>query len=50
MIGKNALFTNIYDMKPDELIDLYRKRNRVEYCFRTISMRDLISPIYHRAP
>ncbi len=30
MMGKNALFTNIYDMKPEELIDLYRKRNRIE--------------------
>ncbi len=29
IMGKNALFTNIPDMDPDELIDLYRKRNRV---------------------
>ncbi len=50
MMGKNALFTNIYDMKPEELIDLYRKRNRIEHCFRTISVRDLMSPIYHWTP
>ncbi|EQD26270.1 transposase-like protein [mine drainage metagenome] len=47
MMGKNALFTNITDMEPEELIDLYAKRNRVEHCFRVISMRDLASPVYH---
>ena len=50
MMGKNALFTNIEDMKPEDIIDLYRKRNRVEHCFRIISMRDLASPIYHWTP
>ena len=50
MLGKNALFTNIDDMDSEELIDLYRKRNRVEHCFRTISMKDLASPVYHWTP
>ncbi|MFG1450083.1 MAG: transposase [Thermoplasmataceae archaeon] len=50
MMGKNALFTNIDDMKAEDLIDLYGKRNRVEHCFRTISMRDLASPLYHWTP
>ncbi len=50
MMGKNALFTNIPDMEPDELIHLYRKRNRVEHCFRIIAMRDLMSPVYHWTP
>ena len=50
IMGKNALFTDIEDMKPEDLIDLYRKRNMVEHCFRIISMRDLVSPIYHWTP
>ncbi len=50
MLGKNALFTNMDDMDSGELIDLYRKRNRVEHCFRTISMNDLASPVYHWTP
>ncbi len=50
MLGKNALFTNIEDLKAEELIDLYRKRNRVEHCFRIISMKDLASPVYHWTP
>ena len=50
MLGKNALFTNIDDMNAEELIDLYRKRNRVEHCFRTISMNNLASPVYHWTP
>ncbi|MEM0135149.1 MAG: hypothetical protein QXU18_07995 [Thermoplasmatales archaeon] len=47
MFGKNVPCTNIHDMKPNELIDLYMKRNRVEYCFRVISMRDLAFLVYH---
>ncbi|EQD67992.1 transposase-like protein, partial [mine drainage metagenome] len=50
MMGKNALFTNINGVKAGDLIDLYAKRNRVEHCFRTISMRDLASPVYHWTP
>ena len=50
MFGKNALFTNIHDMKPEDLIELYRKRNRIEHCFRTISMHDLAKPEYHWTP
>ena len=47
MLGKGALFTDIENVKSGDIIDLYRKRNRVEHCFRTISMRDLMSPEYH---
>ena len=50
MMGKNALFTNIMDMGAESIIDLYRKRNRVEHCFRTISMSDLAKPEYHWTP
>lgn len=50
MMGKNSLFTNIKDMEPEELIELYKKRNRVEHCFRVISIRDLASPVYHWTP
>ena len=50
MMGKNAIFTNITDLKADDVIDLYRKRNMIEHCFRIISMRDLMSPIYHWTP
>lgn len=50
MFGRNALFTNIGSADAKELIDLYRKRNRVEHCFRTISTQDLASPIYHWTP
>ncbi len=50
MFGRNALFTNIGYLSPENLIDLYRKRNRVEHCFRAISTQDLASPIYHWTP
>jgi len=50
MFGRNALFTNIESADAIELIDLYRKRNRVEHCFRAISSLDLASPIYHWTP
>ena len=50
MFGRNALFTNIGYLDPEELIDLYRKRNRVEHCFRSVSTQDLASPIYHWTP
>jgi hypothetical protein len=50
MFGRNVLFTNIGSADARELIDLYRKRNRVEHCFRTISTQDLASPIYHWTP
>jgi len=50
MFGRNALFTNIESADAMELIDLYRKRNRVEHCFRAISSFDLASPIYHWTP
>ncbi|QRF76203.1 hypothetical protein Thermo_01720 [Thermoplasmatales archaeon] len=32
------------DMDAESIIDLYRKRNRMEHCFRTISMEDLAKP------
>jgi transposase len=50
LLGMNALFTDITDMSADALIDLYRKRNRVEHCFRTINTMDIAFPIYHWTP
>lgn len=47
LLGVNAIFTNITDMKAEDIIDLYRKRNRVEHCFRTINNMDLAFPLYH---
>jgi len=49
-LGKTILFTNIMDLEAQEIIELYKKRNRVEHCFREISRFDLISPIYHWTP
>jgi transposase len=49
-MGKNALFTNIQDRKAQDIVDLYRKRNRIEHCFRIISMEDLSKPEYHWTP
>ena len=43
----SALFTDITDMKAAEIIDFYRKRNRVEHCFRTINTMDLAFPVYN---
>ena len=50
MMGKNAIFTNITDMDADSIIDLDRKRNRVEHCFRTIDTMDIAFPVYHWTP
>ncbi len=50
MMGKNALFTNIMDMEPEDIIDLYKKRNRVEHCFRTINAMGIAFPVYHWTP
>ena len=50
LLGMNALFTDIADMSADAIIDLYRKRNRVEHCFRTINTMDIAFPIYHWTP
>ena len=50
MMGKNALFTNIMDMEAEGIIDLYRRRNRVEHCFRTINAMDIAFPVYHWTP
>ena len=47
LLGRNALFTSITDMKAAGIMDLYRKRNRVEHCFRTINTLDLAFPVYH---
>lgn len=46
-LGRNAVFTSITDMSAHDVIDLYRKRNRVEHCFRTINTMDIAFPIYH---
>lgn len=50
MLGKTALFINISDLEAKDLIGLYIKWNRVEHCFRTISMHDLMAPEYHWTP
>ena len=50
MMGKNAIFTNIMDMDSAEVIDLYKKRNRVEHCFRTINTMGIAFPVYHWTP
>ena len=50
MMGKNAIFTSIMDMDAKNVIDLYRKRNRVEHCFRTINTVDMAFPLYHWTP
>ena len=50
MMGKNAIFTSIMDMDARSVIDLYRKRNRVEHCFRTINTVDMAFPLYHWTP
>lgn len=44
-MGKNALFTYIEDIKLEELIDLYRKTNKVDHFFRIISVLELVSPV-----
>ena len=50
LLGMNALFTDIHEMSANAIIDLYRKRNRVEHCFRTISTMDIAFPIHHWTP
>ena len=50
MLGLNALFTSISDLKAEDIIELYRKRNRVEHCFRTINTMGIAFPIYHWTP
>ncbi|MEM0195828.1 MAG: transposase [Thermoplasmatales archaeon] len=50
MLGINALFADIDNMKAEDIIDLYRKRNRVEHCFRTINTMDIAFPVYHWTP
>jgi transposase len=50
MMGKNAIFTNITEMDAASIIDLYRKRNRVEHCFRTINAMGIAFPVYHWTP
>mgnify|MGYP001626220844 CR=1 FL=1 len=49
-MGKTLLFTNIADMSAQEIIDLYKKRNRVEHCFRTINSMEIAFPVYHWTP
>jgi hypothetical protein len=50
MFGRNAFFTNIEMADARELIDLYRKSNRVEHCFTEIIFLGLASPMYHWTP
>lgn len=47
MMGKNAIFTNIMDMDAERILELYRNRNMVEHCFRTINVMNLAFPLYH---
>ena len=50
MMGKNAIFTNIMDKDAESVIDLYKKRNRVEHCFRTINAKGIAFPLYQWTP
>ena len=50
MMGKNAIFTNIMNMDSAEIIDLCKKRNRAEHCFRTINTMGIAFPVYHWTP
>ena len=43
--GNNTLFINFGDMMREGIAEMYRKRNTVEHCFRTISMRNLTSQV-----
>ena len=45
-MGKNAVFTDIMDMDAESIIGLYKKRNRVEHCFRTINAVDMAFSMY----
>ena len=45
-IGNNAVFTDIMDMDAESIIGLYKKRNRVEHCFRTINAVDMAFSMY----
>ena len=47
MLGLNALITSISHIVAEDIIELYRKHNRVEHCFRTINSTDLAFLIYH---
>ncbi|MCL4345855.1 MAG: hypothetical protein M1496_05795 [Candidatus Thermoplasmatota archaeon] len=48
MMGKNAIFTNIMDIDSAGIIDLYKERNMVKPCLRTINSMGIAFPIYHR--
>ena len=37
-------------MDAESIIDLYKKRNRVEHCFRTINTVGIAFPVYHWTP
>ncbi|MGC8662866.1 MAG: IS1634 family transposase, partial [Thermoplasmata archaeon] len=37
-------------MDAKEIIELYKKRGRIEQCFRTINVLYIASPIYHFTP
>jgi len=50
MMGKNAPLTNMHDRSAGDIIEMYRKRNHAEHCFRIISMSDLEKPEYHWTP
>ncbi len=50
MMGKNAIFTNIMALDAESIIELYKKRARVEHCFRTINVKGIAFPLYHWTP
>ena len=50
MMGKNAIFTNIMDKDAESIVELYKKRARVEHCFRTINTMGIAFPLYHWTP
>ncbi len=49
-MGKNAVFTNITDMDAETIIDLYKKGNRVEHCFRKINTVGIAFSVYYWTP
>ena len=50
LLRMNALFTDIHEMSEDAIIVLYRKRNRVEHCFRKINTMDIAFLTHHWTP
>ncbi|MGC8673047.1 MAG: transposase [Thermoplasmata archaeon] len=47
---KETFFTNIMDMDAKEIIELYKKREKIEQCFRTINVLEMASQIFYFTP